>query len=102
MSESPVLIAKDARGVATVTINRPKVRNAIDDTVIHFLTDAFAGLGADGATRIVVLTGSSSAFSASADLEQKRLMATGREPANLSSANPLHAPRRSLNVLPRR
>jgi 1,4-dihydroxy-2-naphthoyl-CoA synthase len=29
MSESPVLITKDARGVATVAINRPQVRNAI-------------------------------------------------------------------------
>ena len=29
MSEAPVLIAKDARGIATVTINRPNVRNAI-------------------------------------------------------------------------
>src|SRR5205823_6592905 len=46
MSEVPVLIAKDARGVATVTINRPNVRNAIDDTVIRLLTDAFTGLGA--------------------------------------------------------
>ena len=44
MSEPTVLISKDARGVATVTINRPKVRNAIDDTVIRSLTDAFKAL----------------------------------------------------------
>ena len=57
MSESPVLITKDARGVATIAINRPQVRNAIDDRVIHSLTDAFKTLSADGETRIVVLTG---------------------------------------------
>jgi 1,4-dihydroxy-2-naphthoyl-CoA synthase len=41
MSEPSVIVAKDARGIATVAINRPQVRNAIDDTVIRSLTDAF-------------------------------------------------------------
>ena len=59
MSESTVLITKDARGVATATINRPKVRNAIDDTVIRSLTDTFKVLHADAETRVVVLTGTS-------------------------------------------
>ena len=48
MSEPSVIVAKDARGVATVAINRPQVRNAIDDTVIRSLTDAFKTLGVDG------------------------------------------------------
>src|SRR5260221_13055213 len=91
MSESPVLIAKDARGVATVTINRPKVRNAIDDTVIRLLTDAFAGLGADGATRIVVLTGSGSAFCAGADLDWMRRMASASAAGNAASPKTINA-----------
>src|SRR6266436_2195516 len=99
MSESPVLIAKDARGVATVAINRPKVRNAIDDTVIRLLTDAFAGLGADGATRIVVLTGSGSAFCAGADLDWMRRMASASEAKNVASAKTISAMLRSLNEL---
>ena len=69
MSEPSVIVAKDARGVATVAINRPRVRNAIDDTVIRSLTDAFKTLGADGETRIVVLTGRDVAFSTGADLD---------------------------------
>ena len=32
--------------VATVTLNRPEVRNAFNDQVIAELTEAFAGLGA--------------------------------------------------------
>src|SRR5260370_17754051 len=100
MSESPVLIAKDARGVATVTINRPKVRNAIDDTVIRLLTDAFAGLGADGATRIVVLTGSGSAFCAGADLDWMRRMAGASEAENVASAKTISAMLRILTQLP--
>jgi methylglutaconyl-CoA hydratase len=86
MSESSVLITKDARGVATVAINRPQVRNAIDDHVIHSLTDAFKTLGADGETRIVVLTGRGAAFSAGADLDRMRRMAAGSEAENVASA----------------
>src|SRR6516164_4068267 len=75
MSEPSVIVTKDARGVATVAINRPQVRNAIDDTVIRSLTDAFKTLGADDETRIVVLTGRGVAFSAGADLDWMRRMA---------------------------
>jgi len=99
MGESPVLIAKDARGVATVTINRPNVRNAIDDTVIRLLTDAFTALSGDSGTRIVVLTGSGSAFCAGADLEWMRRMAAASEAENLTSAKTISAMLRNLNEL---
>jgi methylglutaconyl-CoA hydratase len=91
MSEPSVIVAKDARGVATVAINRPQVRNAIDDHVIHSLTDAFKTLGADGETRIVVLTGRGVAFSAGADLDWMRRMAAGSEAENLASAKTISA-----------
>jgi methylglutaconyl-CoA hydratase len=99
MSESPVLVAKDARGVARVTINRPNVRNAVDDTVIRLLTDAFTALSGDSGTRIVVLTGSGSAFCAGADLEWMRRMAAASEAENLASAKTISAMLRSLNEL---
>jgi methylglutaconyl-CoA hydratase len=99
MSESTVLISKDARGVVTVTINRPKVRNAIDDTVIRALTDAFKALHADAETRIVVLTGSGSAFCAGADLDWMRRMAAAGDAENFASAQTINAMLRSLNEL---
>src|SRR5215813_13753083 len=91
MSEPSVIVTKDAHGVATVAINRPQVRNAIDDSVIHSLTDAFKTLGADGETRIVVLTGRGVAFSAGADLGWMRRMATGGEAENFASAKTISA-----------
>ena len=99
MSESTVLITKDARGVVTVTLNRPKVRNAIDDTVIRSLTDAFKALHADAGARIVVLTGSGSAFCAGADLDWMRRMATAGDAENFASAKTISAMLRSLNEL---
>src|SRR5262249_2344321 len=101
MSESCVLISKGARGVATVAINRPQVRNAIDDNVIHSLTDAFKTLGADGQTRIVVLTGRGVAFSAGADLDWMRRMAVASEAENFASAKTIGAMLRALNELPK-
>jgi methylglutaconyl-CoA hydratase len=99
MSESSVLITKTPRGVATVAINRPNVRNAIDDNVIHLLTDAFKTLDADGETRIVVLTGSGVAFSAGADLDWMRRMAALGEAENFASAKTISAMLRALNEL---
>src|SRR5258707_5298059 len=101
MSEPSVIVAKDARGVATVAISRPQVRNAIDDTVIRSLTDAFKTLGADGETRVVVLTGRGVAFSAGADLDWMRRMAAGSEADNLASAKTISAMLRALNELPK-
>jgi methylglutaconyl-CoA hydratase len=99
MSEPSVLITKDARGVATITINRPQVRNAIADNVIRLLTDAFKTVGADGETRIVVLTGSGVAFSAGADLDWMRRMAALGEAENFASAKTISAMLRALNEL---
>ncbi len=101
MSEPSVVVAKDARGVTTVAINRPQVRNAIDDTVIRSLTDAFKTLGADDETRIVVLTGRGVAFSAGADLGWMRRMAAAGEAENLASAKTISAMLRALNELPK-
>src|SRR5262249_57709088 len=101
MSESSVLISKDARGVATVTINRPQVRNAIDDTVIRLLTDAFMTLSAEAATRIVLLTGSGTVFSAGADLNLMRRMGAASEAENLAGAKTISTMLRALNELPK-
>src|SRR5262249_40727366 len=99
MSEPPVLTTKAARGVVTVTLNRPKVRNAIDDPVIRSLTDAFKTLHADAGARIVVLTGSGSAFCAGADLDWMRRMAAAGDAENFASAKTISAMLRSLNEL---
>ena len=44
MSESTVIAAIDARGVARVTLNRPEKHNAFDDAVIAALRAAFDSL----------------------------------------------------------
>ncbi len=54
--------------IATVAINRPEKRNALNAEVVHQLHDAFLALEADDTVRVIVLTGYGSAFCAGADL----------------------------------
>ena len=51
-------------GVAKITINRPEVRNAFDETLIAELTGAFSEVAADPETRVVLVRGEGRAFSA--------------------------------------
>ena len=69
MSYETLLVdVKDA--VATVTLNRPEVRNALNATLIRELEQALAMLEADQAARVIVLEGAGDkAFCAGADLK---------------------------------
>ncbi len=55
--------------VAVVTINRPEVRNAVDDETADLLVDAFRRFDADDALAVAVFTGAAGAFCAGADLK---------------------------------
>ena len=69
MPTSPILTDLDARGVATVTFNRPEVNNAYDGAFIRGLLDAMDGLGREPGLRVVVLRGNGRHFQAGADLK---------------------------------
>ena len=62
-----ILIETDARGVATLTLNRPDKHNALNGELIAELYDAAEKLAADDDVRIVVLTGAGKSFCAGGD-----------------------------------
>jgi methylglutaconyl-CoA hydratase len=101
MSGNPVLTAIDARGIATVTLNRPELRNAFDDAVIAELTALFGRLSADPTVRAIVLTGAGSAFSAGGDLNWMRRMAGYSEAENLADAAAMAEMLRVINEIPK-
>ncbi len=74
------------RYVATVTLNRPEVRNAFNDEVIAELTAAFRDLGGREDVRCIVLAGNGRAFCAGADLNWMRRMAGYTHDENLADA----------------
>ena len=64
----PVLWKVDARGVATVTLNRPEVNNAYNGELIDGVLKALDVLGSHKGLRAVVLKGNGKHFQAGADL----------------------------------
>ena len=64
------LLVDVREGVASVTLNRPDVRNALSTTLIRELEEALAALEADPEARVIVLAGAGDkAFCAGADLK---------------------------------
>jgi 2-(1,2-epoxy-1,2-dihydrophenyl)acetyl-CoA isomerase len=56
-------------GVATLTMNRPEVRNALSAEMQAGLTEAVPRLAADSRVRVIVLTGAGQAFCAGGDVK---------------------------------
>jgi methylglutaconyl-CoA hydratase len=61
-------VARDSRGVLTVALNRPEVRNAFNDIVMDELNEVFGRMVNEPETRAVVLRGEGPAFCAGGDL----------------------------------
>ncbi len=66
-----VLTGRDG-AIATVTLNRPHVRNALDLAMRQELEAALAALAADAAVRVVVLRGAGEHFCAGGDVKLMR------------------------------
>ncbi|MEY2685781.1 MAG: hypothetical protein RJA09_2926 [Pseudomonadota bacterium] len=86
---------------ATVTLNRPEVRNAFNETVITELMQAFHALGADAGVRVIVLAAEGAAFCAGADLNWMRRMADYSHAENLADAGALATMLHTLFTCPK-
>ncbi|MES2415287.1 MAG: enoyl-CoA hydratase/isomerase family protein [Pseudomonadota bacterium] len=87
--------------IATVTLNRPDVRNAFNDEVILEVTAAFRDLGARDDVRCIVLAASGTAFCAGADLNWMRSMADYTREQNLEDAGRLAEMMRTVYECPK-
>ena len=83
----PATIAITRSGpVATVTLRRPKVHNALNPAMIAELTEAFCEEGARAETRVVLLTAEGKSFCAGADLNWMREAAAYTPEQNAADA----------------
>ena len=69
----------DGAGIATLWLNRPDSRNALNLRMCHEITAACEALQADDAVRVVVLRARGVAFCAGADLKERQ----GMSPAEM-------------------
>jgi enoyl-CoA hydratase/carnithine racemase len=68
--EQPLLDTRDARGVATLTLNRPASFNALSEEMLDALQSAIDRLAGDESVRVVVLAGAGKAFCAGHHLKE--------------------------------
>lgn len=79
-------LQRSGNGLAVLTMNRPAVFNAFDETFIADLDAAFTLLGADTSVRAIVLAGAGKHFSAGADLQWMQRAAAASQGDNLADA----------------
>jgi methylglutaconyl-CoA hydratase len=86
---SDLLLSCDARGVATLTLNRPERHNAFDDAVVALLTTSLRQLAESEVVRLLVIRGAGRSFSAGGDIEWMRRMSGASFEENLNDAEAL-------------
>ncbi len=100
MTEGHILVTVDAKGVATVTLNRPEKHNAINDALLATLTHELCALGDDENVRVIVLAARGASFCAGADLQWMKRTAEFTEAENIRDASALSELLKILNALP--
>jgi methylglutaconyl-CoA hydratase len=78
-----------AERVATIALNRPEKRNALNGPMVAELRAAFRAAAADEAVKVVVLKGNGEAFCAGADLEYLQQLQQNTYDENLADSREL-------------
>lgn len=84
---------KQEGGLAWLTLNRPDDLNSLNGTIVDELSDYFAGLRADRATRVVALRGAGRAFCAGIDLKDPP------KPSRVDAAGTLEVQQRVSRII---
>ncbi|MGB7295427.1 MAG: enoyl-CoA hydratase/isomerase family protein [Candidatus Aminicenantales bacterium] len=95
-----ILAAREEK-VFRITMNRPRVHNAFNATMIGDLTKAFRLAGCDDGVRIVILTGAGESFCAGADLNWMREIIRYSYEQNLRESQEIAELMHSIYALPK-
>ncbi|OYR19834.1 crotonase/enoyl-CoA hydratase family protein [Brucella thiophenivorans] len=101
MDFETIQIDVDARGVATLTLNRPEQHNALSGQMIDELLSASLQLANDNAVRLVVLTGSGTSFCAGGDLGWMQEQVHATRAQRIEAARKLALMLKALRDLPK-
>jgi 2-(1,2-epoxy-1,2-dihydrophenyl)acetyl-CoA isomerase len=92
VSDEPVLLIDDDRGVRTLTLNRPSAYNSLTIELKDELLAALRAATADDAVRAVVLTGAGRAFCAGQDLKEHVALLASGDPSPLRTVEDHYNP----------
>lgn len=88
------------KNVAYVTLNRPEVHNAFNDTMLTELTNLFTQIAKDNNIRIVVITGNGKSFCAGADVNWMKKIVNYTYEENIKDSNKIADCMYALYTLP--
>lgn len=71
-ASAPVLLRRNERGIATLTLNRPRQANALSCALLDALMAELANIQHDESVRVIVIAGAGKAFCAGHDLAELR------------------------------
>ena len=94
------ILLESRNGVATVTLNRPSVRNAFDDALVSELGSSFTRLGHDASVRAIVLAGAGSVFCAGVDLGWMARSEPGSDSQQRQDADQIQRMLRAIDECP--
>ena len=98
-SFNTIKVSVDARGVATLLLNRPERHNAMNDELIREVTEAAVLLDADPKVRCVILTGTGESFCAGGDLKWMQGILNSSRAERVADSAKLAKMLRTLNEL---
>lgn len=83
------IIYQTANNIATITLNRPEKRNALNDDLVNALKNALRDADADENLRVIILSGAGKDFCSGADLSALQKIAESDVLENLADAENL-------------
>ena len=101
MTDTPLKLDRDDRGVVTVTMHDPDRHNAMSPAMIAALGDAFARLADETACRVVCLAGAGPSFSAGGDLAWMQAQIYATRTQRMAEAGKLAALLRQMDQFPK-
>lgn len=85
----PLVLYSISQRIATITINRPEKRNALNPELVAELTAAFVKASTDDGVKVIVLKANGSTFSAGADLAYLQQLQQNTYEENLADSENL-------------
>lgn len=95
------LIVKKESGVLQITLNRPEVRNAFNDTLIADLSKVFANEALEEDVRVILLSGTGDVFCAGGDIKWMKLSFNYTRDENYRDAKALSDMLEKINECPK-
>ena len=89
MTYATILFAREANGVARLTLNRPEAKNAMNGAMYDEAREVIAQVDRDPSVRVLVLTGAGTAFCSGGDFRYQQSQATRPEADRLAEASKL-------------